>query len=1017
MRNIHTEILVIGGGATGTGILYDAARRGFKTILVERRDLAYGTTGRFHGLLHSGGRYAVKDPHAARECIEENRILRHILPHCIEDTGGFFVLTPEDDESYIDSFLAGCRAAGIPAEEVPISQMLAEEPLLNPGIRRCFRVPDGAADSFAAAHANVAAARAFGARVLTYHEVIGLLTADRRQQTAVIGARCHDLTRDEQVTIHADLVINAAGPWAGKIAATAGIEVNIRPGKGTMIALAHRPVHTVINRCKMPSDGDILVPAHTVAVMGTTDEYVPNPDSFAIEPWEIRLLLEEGEKLVPGFKQMRVLRAWAGVRPLYQETVSNGGDRDITRAFALLDHAARDGVDDLLTITGGKWTTYRRMAEVTVDLACEKLGTLRECSTHLEELPTMDRRQLTAAVSGPQSAVYFGHRLATIEAHHAQGELICECELVTRAQLEAAIRSGDAHTLDDLRRDLRLGMGPCQGGFCTLRAAGVLHETTADGGQQTAVGGPRSVMDTNAALRDFLEERWKGLLPVLWGSQLQQERLNALIYVNVLNIHALPGEKASRLAASPYVRPKGDSRQATADRGRKTADGRQRTAVSGQPSAVHRQPPNDLIVIGAGLSGLVAAWRAAERSLKVRVIARGWGATHWGAGCIDMLGYWPTGNTIPIENPAAALATLIAQAPNHPYARLGIAQIEAALQAFQELCAATGYPLEGSLTRNWLLPTALGVARPTCLAPLTMIHGDLRDPAPMLLVGFAGYNDFYPEFATANLRAQGISAEGVTLTLPSLERLRRVDAITLARRFEQPDFRAELAAALRPHVGAVERIGFPAVLGIEDPAGVQRELESVLGRRVFEMPGLPPSVPGMRLQRLLVEAIRALDGRVEVGAEVIGVLTPDSRQRSTGRGLPFAILTQAAARQVAHPAEYFILATGSFLGGGFTTDHNGYAQEAIFDLPIQDVPPQGEWFRRRFLAAQGHPLFEAGIAVDAEFHPVDENGKPICPNLAVIGSALGGGDFLQERSLEGVALASGYWAGERVGKR
>ena len=150
MEKIDTEILVIGGGATGTGVVRDLAMRGFKTLLVERRDLSHGTTGRYHGLLHSGGRYVVKDPLAARECISENRILRHIMPQCIEDTGGFYVLTPMDDTDYADLFLRGCRQADIPVEEISIQQMLQAEPLLNPNIQRCFRVPDAAADSFLA---------------------------------------------------------------------------------------------------------------------------------------------------------------------------------------------------------------------------------------------------------------------------------------------------------------------------------------------------------------------------------------------------------------------------------------------------------------------------------------------------------------------------------------------------------------------------------------------------------------------------------------------------------------------------------------------------------------------------------------------------------------------------------------------------------------------------------------------------------------------------------------------------
>ncbi|MCB8945016.1 MAG: anaerobic glycerol-3-phosphate dehydrogenase subunit A [Ardenticatenaceae bacterium] len=533
MKTIQTEILVIGGGATGTGVVADLALRGFKAVLVEKRDLSHGTTGRYHGLLHSGGRYVVKDPKAASECISENRILRRIMPHCIEDTGGFFVTTPWDDPNFGDLFVRGCQEAGVPCEEIGISQMLAEEPHLNPAISRCFRVPDASADSFLASQCVAEMARLHGAQVLNYHEVRRLL----REGDRIVGAVCYDWVGEEEVAIHADMVVNAAGAWAGKVAATADLVVSIRAGKGTMLACNYRIVNTVINRCKMPADGDILVPAHTVAVIGTTDESVPDPDHFAIEPWEVRLMLDEGEKLVPGFKEMRMLRAWAGVRPLYQETKTAVDSRDITRAYTLLDHESRDGMAGFITITSGKWTTYRQMAEATVDRVCEKLGTSRPCRTHEEVLPhPFDRHHQQ------KSHHHLGARLARTEATQQFRQLVCECELATRADVERAITDGAAKTLDDVRRDVRLGMGPCQGGFCTLRVAGILHDL-----QQP------SIEETNVALRDFLQERWKGLLPVLWGAQLKQERLDELIYLSLLNVEHLPGETASRLGPEMYA--------------------------------------------------------------------------------------------------------------------------------------------------------------------------------------------------------------------------------------------------------------------------------------------------------------------------------------------------------------------------------------------------------------------------------------------------------------------------------
>ena len=200
-------------------------------------------------------------------------------------------------------------------------------------------------------------------------------------------------------------------------------------------------------------------------MIGTTDEKVADPENLRIEPWEVQLMLEEGEKLVPGISQARVLRAWAGVRPLYQEGYG-GASRDATRALTLLDHRQRDGVAGFLTITGGKWTTFRLMAETThgqgLRAAWARAGPARR-----------PRRRCPGVEQGHY---WLGHRLHEVEEHRLQGELVCECELVTRAMLENAAVQNPTLTLDDLRRDVRLGMGPCQGGFCTYRAVGILHE-------------------------------------------------------------------------------------------------------------------------------------------------------------------------------------------------------------------------------------------------------------------------------------------------------------------------------------------------------------------------------------------------------------------------------------------------------------------------------------------------------------------------------------------------------------
>ncbi|MDM8528403.1 anaerobic glycerol-3-phosphate dehydrogenase subunit GlpA [Anaerolineales bacterium HSG24] len=518
MQKKSTEVLVIGGGVTGCGVLFDLAQRGFKATLLERGALSMGTSGRFHGLLHSGGRYAVNDPDAAHECIVENQILRKVMPHCIEDTGGMFVSTPDDPPEFADEFYQACHKVSIPATEISIEEMLRREPLLNPKIRRVFTVPDASVETWDACRSLVVSAAEHGAETLEFHEVTELL----KEGNKVVGAVAINKVTGETVTITADLIVSAVGAWGGRLAAMADCDVTVHAGKGTMIAMNYRMVNTVVNRCVHPSgsDGDIIVPIGTVAVIGTTSVRVDDPDNYPIEEWEVKLMMEEGEKMVPSFRKFRALRAWAGVRPLYQEKGAASDLRAVTRKYALLDHSPRDGVDNFVTITGGKWTTYRMMAEDTVDLVCKKLDTTRACRTAETTLHNPH---------GESKYHTLGSRLQKLETGEFDGQLICECEIVTRNQIEANLATNDRHIINDLRRDLRVGMGPCQGGFCTYRVAGLMHKNKQLTTQQT-----------NKALVDFLQERWKGMNTVLWGQHLRQMQLDEGIYMGVLGLDKLP---------------------------------------------------------------------------------------------------------------------------------------------------------------------------------------------------------------------------------------------------------------------------------------------------------------------------------------------------------------------------------------------------------------------------------------------------------------------------------------------
>lgn len=322
------DVIIIGAGATGAGTARDCSMRGLKTLLVERLDFTAGATGRNHGLLHSGARYAVTDGESATECIKENMILRRIARHCVEETGGLFVTLPEDDLEYQKLFVDSCRAAGIQADVIDPKEAIAIEPAVNHKIIGAVKVPDGAVDPFRLTTANVIDAQRHGADVLTYHEMVDFL----RDGKTVTGVKLRDARTGEEKTFESRLVINAGGIWGHAIAAKAGITINMFPAKGALLIFGHRVNNIVINRCRKPADADILVPGDTISLIGTTSSRVPydSVDNMEVTQEEVDVLLREGIKIAPSLAYTRILRAYAGVRPLIASDNDPSG-RSISR--------------------------------------------------------------------------------------------------------------------------------------------------------------------------------------------------------------------------------------------------------------------------------------------------------------------------------------------------------------------------------------------------------------------------------------------------------------------------------------------------------------------------------------------------------------------------------------------------------------------------------------------------------------------------------------------------------------
>jgi glycerol-3-phosphate dehydrogenase subunit B len=396
---------------------------------------------------------------------------------------------------------------------------------------------------------------------------------------------------------------------------------------------------------------------------------------------------------------------------------------------------------------------------------------------------------------------------------------------------------------------------------------------------------------------------------------------------------------------------------------------------------------SDVVVVGAGVAGLTAALRLGEQGRRVVVVAYGVGSTHLAPGRVDVLA---------ADRPLEALDALIRSRPEHPYALVGVDGVAEATAWFGER---VGYA--GSADESFVLPTAIGATKRSALVPESAIDGDLRTRGRFLIVGLTGLKDFYPELCAANLQRTGVRARAVQLS-PPLGGENDVNALGFAARFEDERFREEVVAELRVGLSPGEHVGFPAVLGRHEP--VWRDLSERLRTPVFEIPTLPPSVPGIRLYDALTAALRAAGGRVITGARVVGA-------RTSGRRIE-ALVAEAAGHHVDYYAEAFVLATGGFNSGALELDSYGAVRDTVLDLPVAGVPAHGERFSPEYFGT--HPFARAGIAVDERLRPLGEDGSAAYENLHAAGATLAGAEPWREGSGEGIAIATGFAAAEAI---
>jgi glycerol-3-phosphate dehydrogenase len=515
-KTVSTQVLIIGGGATGTGLARDLALRGVECILVEKQDINSGASGGNHGLLHSGARYIASDPAAARECRDEGALIKRLAPQCVEDTGGLFVAVEGDDEAYIADFGDRCARCGISADRIDPKDALELEPCLSPTTIAAYAVADASIDPFKLSLDNLAQAVSLGTVPLLHHQVVGFDKCGDR----IESVRLIDRHQGTDVHVHADQIVNATGAWAGELAAMAGAHIDMVYSQGSLLICQMRIGERVINRLRKAADADILVPAGTVSIFGTTSKRIDAPDKCRPTTAEIDAMLDDGMAMIPKLSDTRYIRAYAGVRPLVRSG-SGSDDRAVSRGFSLLDHEA-DGLDNFISITGGKLTTYRLMAEKAADLVCRRIGNTKPCQTAHQPLPASKEAQYTEPGLTPK--LWFKRK-------DPADLLLCECEMVPISvfnQIAASLtHNGHRPGLREMGQRSRVGKGPCQGSFCSLRMAAHMYD---EGMLRHGEG--------VAELKDFLNERWRGMQPLLWGPAVSQAELQEALHCGLLGLDA-----------------------------------------------------------------------------------------------------------------------------------------------------------------------------------------------------------------------------------------------------------------------------------------------------------------------------------------------------------------------------------------------------------------------------------------------------------------------------------------------
>jgi glycerol-3-phosphate dehydrogenase/anaerobic glycerol-3-phosphate dehydrogenase len=989
-------------------------------------------------MIHGGLRYLQKDPEVTLHSCVDSGAIQRIAPHLVFRIPFVMPVFAEDPigpelvevglEMYdrYQPFKNGRSHTRLSRAEA-----LRLEPALSPRLDCAFTLDEWGVDAARLTAANALDAAARGAHVWTHVEAVELL----RDGGRVSGARVRDRLTGDEWRIEADLVMNATGPWAPKVARMAGVEVRLRPAKGIHLVFERRVSQLAIYARGIDGRDMFTFPHEQNSMAGTTDDdFYGDLDRIDVSEDEVEYVLQAMERSIPGIRAHRVIHTLQGVRPtLYG---FGGYEDELSRDYLVLDHA-RDGAPGFFSILGGKLAAYRLMAQDASDRLCAALGVREPCRTATTPLPGGDGAR---RARGRRALPHAGARgaAARVPPRHARRGAAGALGPGAGGRRAAAAAGGVRLRAGARRRAAARGAARGHPHARRLRAPRAARGRRLPGrGVRGARRGAarRSARLVRRADRDGARRlRRRALARRHAGARRPAARGDGDPPPRAPRGARLPRERARRAPRAARRRAQRRAAHGSGDRAGALALAR---GPGPRPGRSRGGAGVRAVVVGGGLAGCAAALELAAAGAEVTLVRAGPGATALGWGTLDVAAASPLRRGgLPLRDAAdgaplaplrrleqAALAQGSSPSALHPYAVLWPArhpepELKEAVAGLDAWLAPAGLRVTGDLSRTRWLADVHGALRASDFAFSGAGEGDLDDAEEVALVEVPGLAGYEARAALRTLAAELAAVDGrgrllqlVRLELPPALRALGTAPARLARALEDPAAQEALAPALAGFGGPRRLVLFPPVLGLDRAEQVAAWACATIGGRVAELVGSPAlALAGFRLDRALQAAL-ARAGVALRAARARAVASRDGRAE--------ALLVAAGDEEERLAFDALVLAAGRFVGGG-VAECDGQLREPLLGLPLYDlggrrvdgIAPR-RLVRRDYEGEQ--PLFAAGVRTDARLRPLAADGAPLA-NVFAAGDLLGGFDPARDRTGLGVALLTGRRAGREASR-